>query len=195
MEKEDFKRIALIAADAASSKKAEDIKVLDLCGKSVIAEYIVMSVIESGPQLEAVMQETEDRLKKEDMAILNRDGMQSKKWRVQDYGGVIVHSFDREAAEFYDLGHVYEEAVLIDWEAELKAMKEAEKNAKKAEKEVKAKKTAAKKKTAKAVKKTSSAGKAGKTSAAKTKKTAAKKPAVKKAAAKKTVRKSTKKAE
>jgi ribosome-associated protein len=186
MEKEDFKRIALIAADAASSKKAEDVKVLDLCGKSVIAEYIVMSVIESGPQLEAVMQETEDRLKKEDMAILNRDGMQSKKWRVQDYGGVIVHSFDREAAEFYDLDHVYEEAVLIDWEAELKAMKEAEKNAKKAEKETKAKKTAAKKKTAKAVKKTSSAGKAGKNSTAKT---------AKKAAAKKTVRKSTKKAE
>ncbi|MBP5287664.1 MAG: ribosome silencing factor [Elusimicrobiales bacterium] len=187
MEKEDFKRIALIAADAASSKKAEDVKVLDLCGKSVIAEYIVMSVIESGPQLEAVMQETEDRLKKEDMAILNRDGMQSKKWRVQDYGGVIVHSFDREAAEFYDLDHVYEEAVLIDWEAELKAMKEAEKNAKKAEKEAKAKKTAAKKKDAvKTVKKTSSAVRSGKNSTAKT---------AKKAAAKKTVRKSTKKAE
>lgn len=187
MEKEDFKRIALIAADAASSKKAEDIKVLDLCGKSVIAEYIVMSVIESGPQLEAVMQETEDRLKKEGQELLHRDGMQSKNWRVQDYGGVIVHSFDREAAEFYDLDHVYEEAVLIDWEAELKAMKEAEKNAKKAEKEAKAKKTAAKKKPAvKTVKKTSSAGKAAKTSAAKT---------AKKATAKKTVRKSAKKAE
>ena len=169
MEKEDFKRIAIIAADAASSKKAEDVKVLDLCGKSVIAEYIVMSVIESGPQLEAVMQETEDRLEEEGMNILNRDGMLSKKWRVQDYGGVIVHSFDREAAEFYDLGHVYEGAELVDWEAELKAMKEAEKAAKKAEKEAKAAEKAAKEKEKKA----------------KAKKTAAKKPAAKKTAAKK----------
>lgn len=188
MEKEDFKRIALIAADAASSKKAEDIKVLDLCGKSVIAEYIVMSVIESGPQLEAVMQETEDRLKKEGQELLHRDGMQSKNWRVQDYGGVIVHSFDREAAEFYDLGHVYEEAVLIDWEAGIKAMKEAEKAAKKAEKEAKTKKTAAKKAAAKkpaakktAAKKVKTAKAAGEPEKkAKTKKTSAKKPAAKK---------------
>ena len=180
MEKEDFKRIAIIAADAASSKKAEDIKVLDLRGKSVIAEYIVMSVIESGPQLEAVMQETEDRLEEEGMDILNRDGMQSKKWRVQDYGGVIVHSFDREAAEFYDLGHVYEGAELVDWEAELKAMKEAEKAAKKAEKEAKA----AEKAAAKAKKEAEKAAKE-KEKKAKAKKTAAKKPAAKKTAAKK----------
>ena len=45
-------------------------------------------------------------LEEEGMTILNRDGMLSKKWRVQDYGGVIVHSFDREAAEFYDLGPI-----------------------------------------------------------------------------------------
>ena len=180
MEKEDFKRIAIIAADAASSKKAEDIKVLDLCGKSVIAEYIVMSVIESGPQLEAVMQETEDRLEEEGMDILNRDGMQSKKWRVQDYGGVIVHSFDREAAEFYDLGHVYEGAQPVDWQSEIKAMKEAEKAAKKAEKEAKASERAA----AKAAKEAAKAAKE-KEKKAKTRKTATKKTATKKTTAKK----------
>lgn len=194
MNKEEFKKIAIIAAEAADSKKASDVKVLDLCGQSVIAEYIVMSVIASSPQLEAVMQETEDRLKKEGVYLLHRDGMQSKNWRVQDYGGIIVHSFDKEVAEFYAIDKVFSEAKTIDWQKELKTGKKnasikktVKKNAakKNIKTEVKTSKKTAKQTSKKAVK---TGTKKIKAAAKKASKVLVKKIAVKKDKNKKTVK-------
>jgi len=167
------------AANAGDSKKAHPVTVFDLAGRSPLADYAVLMVVESAPQLDAVEEEVQVRLKQEGIYCLHRDGMQSKNWKVLDYGGVLVHIYDGKAAEFYAIDKVYAGYKTVEWEEkqaprpETAAVKKA--NAEKvsvekpAVKEPAAKKPAAKKPAAK--------------------KPAAKKPVAKKPAAKKAVKK------
>lgn len=182
--KSDFKKIAVAAARAGDSKKAQPVTIFDLAGKSPLADYAVLLVAESAPQLDAIEEEVQVKLKQDGVYCLHRDGMRSKNWKVLDYGGVLVHIYDGKAAEFYSIDKVYEGCRTIEWEEArpaAPAVKAAP--AKKAEVKKPAAKKAAPAK--KAVVKKPAAKKA-----APVKKAAAKKPAAKKAPAKKISKKS-----
>ena len=165
--KSGFKKIAVAAAVAGDSKKAQPAVIFDLAGKSPLADYAVLLAAESAPQLDAIEEEVQIRLKQEGIYCLHRDGMQSKNWKVLDYGGVLVHIYDAKAAEFYAIDKVYEGFKTVEWETKPEPRAETPAEKKANEEKVPAKKPAAKKPTAK--------------------KPAAKKAAIKKKAAKKTV--------
>jgi ribosome-associated protein len=115
LSKSDFKKLALKAAAAGDDKKAGGVRVLDLCGRSTLADFVVLMTVESPPQLEAVEEEISLRLKREGSYCLHRDGARSKTWKVLDYGGVLVHVLDARAAEFYAIDSVYPEAKPVEW--------------------------------------------------------------------------------
>lgn len=182
MTKPGFKKIAVAAARAGDSKKASPVTVFDLAGKSPLADYAVLLVAESAPQLDAIEEEVQIKLKQEGIYCLHRDGMRSKNWKVLDYGGVLVHIYEGKAAEFYAIDKVYDGCKTVEWEEtpapkpEPRPAAPAKAPAKKAEpRKPAAKKPAAKKPAAKkpAAKKTAA------------KKTAARKPAARKIAVKK----------
>ena len=168
------KELVCLAARLADDKKAENIKVIDLCGLSSLCDFILIATVTSKPHLDAVEEEISKKLKEEGYYKSNRDGGDSNLWRVSDYGGFLAHVMTQEARDFYALDKIFSFGKEIDFK----------KPVKKAVKKATAKKTATKKTTTKktAVKK------------APAKKTTAKKATVKKAAAKKTtVKKTTKK--
>jgi ribosome-associated protein len=115
MSKNDSKKIALAAARSGDDKHADPITVLDLAGRSTLADYVVMMNVESVPQLEAVDDEIVRRLKQEGVYCLYRDGMRSRSWKVIDYGGVLVHIFDAEAAVRFSLADLYPGAKQVEW--------------------------------------------------------------------------------
>ena len=166
--------LVCLAARLADDKKAENIKVFDLCGLSSLCDYILIATATSKPHLDAVEEEISKKLKEQGYYKSNRDGGDSNLWRVSDYGGFLAHVMTQEARDFYALDKIFSFGKEIDFK----------KPVKKTVKKAAAKKTAAKKTTTKktAVKKTA------------TKKTSTKKATVKKTAAKKTtVKKTTKK--
>ncbi len=167
--KNSFKKIAIAAARAGDSKKAHPVTVFDLAGRSPLAEYAVLLVVESAPQLDAVEEEVQVKLKHEGIYCLHRDGTNSKNWKVLDYGGVLVHIYDGKAAEFYAIDKVYSACSTVEWEEAPRPGAGTEPAAP-AAKKAPAKKPAARKASAK------------KPAA---KKAAVKKPAAKKAALKK----------
>jgi ribosome-associated protein len=171
--KNTFKKIAIIAARAGDSKKAEQVRVYDLAGKSPLADFAVLMMADSAPHLEAVEQEIVIKLKQDGVYCLHKDGMRSRNWKVLDYGGVLVHIYDPKAEEFYSIAKVYGENKPVEWQEAPPAPA-----AKPEAKRPAAKKPAAKKPAAKrpAVKKS-----------------AAKKPAAKKTSARKLARKTSKK--
>lgn len=161
------KEIVCLAARYADSKKAENIKVIDLGGLSSLCDYILIATATSKPHLEAVEEEISTKLKQEGIYKTNRDGVNSPIWRVSDYGSFLVHIMTPEARDFYALDKIFSFGTEIDFTAKPK---------KAAAKKTATKKPAVKKATAKK---------------APAKKTAAKKTTVKKAAAKKTSAKKT----
>ena len=115
LSKNDSKKIAVSAARSGDEKHAAPISVLDLCGRSTVADFVVMMTVESVPQLEAAEDEIVRRLKQEGVYCLYRDGMRSRSWKVLDYGGVLVHIFDPEAAARFSLTDLYAGAKPVEW--------------------------------------------------------------------------------
>lgn len=188
--KSSFKDIAILAARAGDSKKASPVTVFDLANTSPLADYAVLIVVESAPQLDAVEEEVSVKLKHEGYYCLHKDGTRSKNWKVLDYGGTLVHVYDGKAAEFYAIEKLYEKCKQVEWQEQPAAapVKTLEKKAEAPEvKKAPAKKAAPASKPA--------AKKAAKKAAPKkTTKKAAPKKAAKKAAPKKTAKKAVKKA-
>lgn len=175
-----IKELVCYAARLADEKKAENVRVIDLCGASSLCDFILIATATSKPHLEAVEEEISKKLKEEGYYKTNRDGGNSFQWRVSDYGAFLVHLMTQEARDHYMLEKMFSFGKEVDFSKPVKkAVKKAPvKKATKPAKKTTAKKTTAKKST---VKKT----------AKKTVKKTAKKASVK--TAKKTVKKTTKK--
>ena len=198
--KASFKKIAIAAARAGDDKKGSPVKVFDLAGTSPLADYAVLVTVESGPQLDAVEEEVQVRLKREGVYCLHKDGMRSRAWKVLDYGGTLVHIYDAKAAQFYAIEKLFERCKPVEWEEQPAAAPAAPAApakapaAKPAAKKPAAQKPAAKKPAAKKAAKKVAGKKAAKKPAKKVVvKKAVKKAAPEKPAAKKTARKTAKK--
>lgn len=188
----DTKELVCLAARLADDKKAENIKVIDLCGLSSLCDFVLIATATSKPHLDAVEEEISKKLKEQGYYKSNRDGGDSNQWRVSDYGGFLAHVMTQEARDFYALDKIFSFGKEIDFKKPVKktVKKAAAKTTttKKAATKTTAKKTTAKKVT---VKKASSKTAAKKTTTKKTavKKTTAKKTTTKKTTVKKTAKK------
>lgn len=195
------KDIVLLAAKYADDKKAENLKIIDLGGLSSLCDYIIIATATSKPHLDAIEEEISMNLKKEGIYKSNRDGGESNRWRVSDYGAFLVHIMTQEARDFYALDKIFSFGKLIDLNAPVQKKTAAKKTSvKKTAVKKSTKKTAPKKATVKkTVKKAAPKKATAKKSVTKAepkkplKKTTGKKT-IKNTAAKTTPKKATKKA-
>ena len=95
-------------------KFAKDIVVMELGGLSPIADYFIIATGSSAPQLSALTQTAEVFLKEKGMTLHHTEGLQSGKWVLLDFGSVIVHLFDKESREYYNLERIWGDAKHVD---------------------------------------------------------------------------------
>lgn len=183
MDKKQAKELVIKTARFIDDKKAEEVKVYDLCGLSSLCDYIVIGTATSTPHLDALDMDAGTELKKDGLYKNNRDGGQTTTWRVSDYGYFMMHIMTQAAREFYALDKIFSFGKEVKWQ---KPKKTAAKAVKKTA--VKTVKKAVKKTVKAATKKTDK--KTLKKAAAKTVKKSVKTAAKK--TAKKTAKKSTK---
>ncbi len=107
---------------------------------------------ESAPQMGAIEDAVSIQLKQKGSYILYKDGPASKKWKVIDYGGIIVHIFEPITREFYSMDKVYHDFKKMKWE-KAPVKKPVKKAAKKDSVKKTVKKTIKKKVVKKAAKK------------------------------------------
>ena len=109
---------AVEAAQAASSKKAMDIVILDV-GKLIgITDYFVICSGNTERQVKTIVEEIERRLREEGVKPYRREGEREQRWVLVDYLDVVVHVFHREDREFYDLERLWSDAPMIPFEEE-----------------------------------------------------------------------------
>ena len=100
-----------LAVEAAQSKKAGGITVLDLSGVAAFTDYFVICTGYSTPQLKAICDEIEEVLWRElQRKPEHREGHRSAEWALLDFGGFIVHVFGEQARRFYDLERLWRSA-------------------------------------------------------------------------------------
>ena len=102
------------AIDAAQDKKAEAITVLDLTGLGAFTEAFLLCTGFSAPQIAAITDGIEEKLREHGMRPIHREGRKGAEWVLLDYGRFLVHVFTERQRHYYDLERLWRAGRRID---------------------------------------------------------------------------------
>ncbi len=105
---------ALLAVKALDGKKGLNIQVIEISDISVLADYMVIATGTSSTHVKALADEVEYRLDEASISVSHIEGYRSNTWILLDYIDVIVHVFDNEARDFYDLDRMWADGNPVD---------------------------------------------------------------------------------
>lgn len=109
MTKEESRELAAIAVKALESKKAESVEVIEIDEISPLADYFVIASGTNLNQTEAMVQAVEEQAHLAGFTPDHVEGHRNANWTLIDFKGVVVHVFDQEAREFYDLARIWQD--------------------------------------------------------------------------------------
>lgn len=92
-----------------SSKKAEDILIIDVREKTTLCDYFVIASGRNITQVKSLCENLEEHLSKAGEEPRRTEGVREGRWGVLDYGDVIVHIFNDESRLFYHLERLWTE--------------------------------------------------------------------------------------
>ena len=101
------KELAKLVYEALEEKKAQDIKIINIEGVSVLADYFIIASGTNHNQVQAMADSVEETLGKAGHPAKQTEGYRSANWILLDYGDIIVHLFDTENRLFYDLERIW----------------------------------------------------------------------------------------
>ncbi|MDO4170647.1 MAG: ribosome silencing factor [Lachnospiraceae bacterium] len=109
------KKMAKIAFEALDEKKAEDIRVIDIGGITVMADYFIIANGNSENQVRALVDNVQEKLLKAGYEMKQIEGYRQGAWVLLDFNDIIVHVFDKEHRLFYDLERIWKDGKEIDF--------------------------------------------------------------------------------
>ena len=112
------KEMAKIAYAALEEKKAEDIRVLDISGVTVVADYFVIANGSNPNQVQALVDNVQEKLYKAGYEMKQLEGYRQGGWVLIDFNDIIVHVFDKENRAFYDLERIWKDGKEIEFTEE-----------------------------------------------------------------------------
>lgn len=111
---ENSLKMAKIAISALEDKKAEDIKVIDISGVSVIADYFIIASGTNISQIQALSDNVTEHLEREGYDNRDTEGYNAANWILLDFSDIIVHIFDKQSRIFYDLERIWRDGREVD---------------------------------------------------------------------------------
>jgi ribosome-associated protein len=104
------REIAHVAGEIAISKKAVDVKILDLRELTSITDYFVICSGDLDVHVKAISDAIVEALEKKKIKVWHIEGYSALKWVLLDYVDVVVHVFERQSREFYGLERLWGDA-------------------------------------------------------------------------------------
>ena len=102
------KKMVELIEKTLSAGKAEDIVVIDLSGKTALADYLVVATGRAPRHVTALGEQVQLRLKKTGVPAAI-EGNDTGDWVIVDAGDVIVHVFHPETRELYCIEELWGE--------------------------------------------------------------------------------------
>lgn len=106
-------KVAALAADAAEEKKARNVVILDISDISVVCDYFVICSGLSSTQVKAIAENVDEKLEKQGIKKLRIEGFKDGHWVLLDFGYVVVHVFQEDDRQFYNLEHLWGDAKVV----------------------------------------------------------------------------------
>ena len=108
---------ALVAAAAIDDKKGLDVVLLDVSELLVVTDVFVIASGTSNRHVSTLADDAEGKVKQDlDRKPLRREGKDHARWVLLDYGDMVVHVFDQETRDYYQLERLWADAPVIEFE-------------------------------------------------------------------------------
>jgi ribosome-associated protein len=108
---------AKVAASAVADKKGTAIALLDVSRLIVLTDIFVLGTGTSNRHVKTLVDEVEGQLRTAlGRKPLRREGVEHARWVLLDYGDIVVHLFDAETRDYYDLERLWADAPRIAFE-------------------------------------------------------------------------------
>ncbi|SDH59431.1 ribosome-associated protein [Rhodococcus triatomae] len=108
--------MARIAALAADEKLATEVVVLDVSEQLVITDCFVIASAPTERQVNAVVENVEDRLRDAGHKPVRREGTREGRWALLDYVDIVVHVQHSDERNFYALDRLWKDCPAIEIE-------------------------------------------------------------------------------
>lgn len=114
MAEKNAKEMVKTAVAVLQDKKGEDIRVIDISGVTVIADYFIIASGSNPNQVQALVDNVEEQMYKAGYDDPRVEGYNTASWVLLDYNDVIVHVFSQDDRLFYDLERIWRDGKEID---------------------------------------------------------------------------------
>ena len=111
------KILAKKIAKITLSKKATDVVILDNKKLTTMTDYFVICSASSNTQVRAIADEIIDEMKEIDESHVQREGYTEGSWVIIDLFNIVVHIFQVDARNYYDIEKLWEDAkseIIVD---------------------------------------------------------------------------------
>ena len=112
------KEIALKIAKALDDKKAQDIVLIDIAERSGFADYFVIADAANSRLLEALADETEDKMAQIGEELHHKEGVGDSGWILLDFGDIIVNLFTKAKRDYYNIEKIWADCDSEQYEPE-----------------------------------------------------------------------------
>lgn len=102
------------SVEGLEDKKGEDIKVIDISEVSPISDFFVLASGSNRSQVQAMADSVVEKMHKAGFSLKQIEGYDSANWILMDFVDIVVHVFDRESRNFYDLERIWKDGKLIE---------------------------------------------------------------------------------
>lgn len=111
--------MATVAARAAADKLGNDVLVIDVSEHLVITDCFVIASASNERQVNAIVDEIEDKMRAAGHKPARREGTREGRWTLLDYVDIVVHVQHTDEREFYALERLWRDCpvVPVDLEA------------------------------------------------------------------------------
>lgn len=99
-------------AGILEEKKAKDLSTIDIKDISILADYFIICSGTSTTHIRTLADEVEEKMEKVGIRVLHKEGYNSARWILLDYGSVVIHIFHEEDRGFYNLERLWSDGVM-----------------------------------------------------------------------------------
>jgi ribosome-associated protein len=106
-------QVANIAASAAADKLAENIIALDVTDPMPLTDVFLLASGRNERQVASIADEIEFKLLEAGVKYLRREGKETGRWILLDFGDVICHVMHEEDRMYYSLERLYSDQPIV----------------------------------------------------------------------------------
>jgi ribosome-associated protein len=108
-------RLAATCAALLDEKRADDILMLNVRPLTSLGEYFLLATARNARHLRAMARDIEDTVEELGKEPLGMEGVPESGWMLVDLGDVVVHLFDEQRRDLYQIEMLWGDADREDW--------------------------------------------------------------------------------